>query len=164
MQTISEPRNSALLVAEREPVTETTPAIAAEAIEIRPDSSTATEKHTMRVMVVDDEPIIADSMAFILQKEGFETLAMYGGQAALEASELFEPDVLMTDVMMPEMDGVATAMMMRRRFPKCRIVMFSGYSGATERLAHVSGGKDAYLMLKKPMRPDDVITVLKRWL
>ena len=121
-------------------------------------------QRAMRVMVVDDEPIIADTMATILQKEGFESIAMYGGQAALEASALFQPDVLMTDVMMPEMDGVATAMMMRGRFPKCRIVMFSGHSGATEQLAHVSGGKTAYLLLKKPMRPDDVITVLRGWL
>lgn len=166
MQTILDSQNTTLRASEHERSTEAGAMLPAPegAVGTQSGNVTNMQKRTMRVMIVDDEPMIADSMAAILQKEGFEALAMYGGQAALEASELFEPDVLMTDVVMPEMDGVATAMMMRRRFPKCRIVMFSGHSGATEKLAHVSGGKTAYLVLSKPMRPDDVITVLKRWL
>lgn len=164
MQNILDMQDVALLAVERERNVEPSVMHPAESAVELDGRDVAAEKRTTRVLIVDDEPMIADSMAAILQREGFETLAMYGGQAALEASELFEPDVLMTDVVMPEMDGVATAMMMRRRFPKCRIVMFSGHTGATERLAHASGGKNAYLMLSKPMRPDDVITVLRSWL
>ena len=117
-----------------------------------------------RILIADDEPNIANTLARILEREGFETMAVYGGEAAMEAAELFKPDVLLTDLMMPGVDGLTVAALLRRRFPKCRVVLFTGYMYMRDQLEHRSRYHPSYLLLGKPMHPTDLVMALRRWI
>jgi CheY-like chemotaxis protein len=73
---------------------------------------------TKRIFVVDDERIIADSLATILNSSGYETSAFYDAESALLACELGNPDCLITDVVMPGMSGIDLAVEIKDRFPR----------------------------------------------
>ena len=71
----------------------------------------------MKIIVVDDEPIIADTLANILIGEGHNALAFSRGEPAIRLAEVMQPDLLVTDVMMPGMDGIETAKAILIRYP-----------------------------------------------
>jgi CheY-like chemotaxis protein len=65
-----------------------------------------TEAAKRRVMVVDDEVVIANTPAIILNQAGFEAIARFSGEEAVAELEHFEPDLLISDVIMPGMSGI----------------------------------------------------------
>src|SRR5262245_46912941 len=71
--------------------------------------------NTLKVLVVDDEPTIADTLAVILRQSGFETHAAYFGEDAVRLAAKTEPDLMITDVMMPDKNGIAVANEVQRR-------------------------------------------------
>lgn len=117
-----------------------------------------------RILIADDEPNIANTLARILEREGFETMAVYGGEAAVEAADIFKPDVLLTDLMMPGVDGLTVAALLRRRYPRTRVVLFTGYMHMRDALEHRSRYHPSYLLLGKPMHPTQLIAALRRWI
>jgi FixJ family two-component response regulator len=77
------------------------------------------------IFIVDDERIIADTLATILNRNGFEAKALYSGERLIEA-ELVKPDALISDVVMPGMSGIDAAIHIRKAIPEYRIILFSG--------------------------------------
>lgn len=80
----------------------------------------------LRVLIVDDEPVIADSLAYALGDFGYEATAAYNGQEALKSAAVLKPDVLISDVVMPGMNGIEAGIQIRRMLPSCRIILLSG--------------------------------------
>ncbi|HZL52372.1 MAG TPA: response regulator, partial [Terracidiphilus sp.] len=78
------------------------------------------------MLVADDERAIADTLAVILTKAGFETRAVYGGEAAVEMAERFRPNMLISDVVMPGTSGIDAAIRIGAMLPTCKILLFSG--------------------------------------
>lgn len=79
----------------------------------------------VRVLVVDDEGAIADSLAKILRDHGFEALPEYSAKGAVVAAERFGPDVLITDIVMPGINGIDLAEWFCKAQPNCRIILTS---------------------------------------
>jgi DNA-binding NtrC family response regulator len=79
-----------------------------------------------RVFVVDDEQIIADTFAMILNQSGFDAVPLYNGPDAIALCRRKPCDVLLTDVMMNPMNGVDTALAIRQICPTCKVLLFSG--------------------------------------
>lgn len=69
------------------------------------------------ILIVDDEKVIADTLALILNAIGYESKAVYSGEAALETAERFKPDILISDVIMGGINGVDVAVLISK---KCR--------------------------------------------
>ena len=87
-----------------------------------------------RIFVVDDEEIIATSLAMILQKSGFEATSFTHPLKALEASGSESPDLLISDVMMPELNGIDLAIRMKEICPECKVLLFSGQANTHQKL------------------------------
>jgi DNA-binding response OmpR family regulator len=104
-----------------------------------------------RVLVVDDEPNIADTLAHILQTAGFEATAVYSGEEAVPIASTFLPDFAIIDVMLGGLNGIDAASMIVQQRPACRIVLFSGHPD-TAKL--VQGRPTPYEILAKPVPPD----------
>jgi DNA-binding NtrC family response regulator len=118
---------------------------------------------TKRVFVVDDERIIADSLATILNHSGYQASAFYDAESALLACELGKPDCIITDVVMPGMSGVDLAVEIKGRFPACRVLLFSGQAATADLLATVRGRGLDFDVLPKPVHPRDLMAKIGRW-
>ena len=77
-----------------------------------------------KVLVADDEQVIANTLAIILNQAGFEARAVYSGEKAIEALDNFYPDMLISDVIMTGMTGIEAAIVTRQKLPKCKILLF----------------------------------------
>jgi CheY-like chemotaxis protein len=87
-----------------------------------------------RVIVVDDEQVIANALAIILNQAGFEARAVFSGEQAIELLESFQPEMLIADVVMRGMTGIEAGIVIRNKLPKCKILLFSGQTATTELL------------------------------
>src|ERR1700745_1765888 len=86
--------------------------------------ATETQPAKPRILVVDDERLIADTCAQILEGAGFDVRAAYEGWTALEIASRFRPDFLLTDVLMPRMNGVELAISINKMLPTTKILLF----------------------------------------
>jgi CheY-like chemotaxis protein len=113
------------------------------------------------VLVVDDEPLVADTLAMILSRAGYMTVKAYGGPSALELACSIRPALLISDVAMPEMNGVELAMAVVKHSPDCGILLFSGH--ATERdLAPAREAGHDFTLLPKPIHPAEMLEHVSR--
>jgi DNA-binding response OmpR family regulator len=106
-----------------------------------------------RVLVVDDEHLIADTMAKILRNAGYESLAAYDGESALRQMESFHPALVISDVLMPRCDGVRTAIAIRDQYPDCMVLLLSGQAGTRDLLEVARHRGYEFELLLKPVHP-----------
>jgi CheY-like chemotaxis protein len=114
------------------------------------------------ILVVDDEVILADSVAEILNISGFCAFSAYDASTAFEITRELRPDYLLSDVMMPGMNGVDLAIHVRKMFPDMAILLFSGQAGVTDLLEVAREQGYAFELVEKPMHPVRLIERLKR--
>lgn len=116
-----------------------------------------TEVAKKRVLVVDDEHVIADTLVLILRGCGFETEAAYSGEEAVESAAALKPDVLISDVIMKGINGVEAAIRISDSLPKCRVLLFSGNAGTADLLDKAFAEGHRFEMLNKPVHPRDLL-------
>jgi DNA-binding response OmpR family regulator len=122
--------------------------------------SAQSSEHQPRVLVVDDETAIADTLAKILSLSGFPAIAAYDGDGALDAALLRPPEMLITDVMLPGMNGVELAVTIKRVFPECKILLFSGLAATSDLLATARRAGHIFTLLKKPVAPETLVAMV----
>lgn len=109
------------------------------------------------VLVVDDEALIASTLATILNGRGLATMTALDGAAGLELACLAPPDVLITDIAMPGMDGFQLALEVARTNPECDIVLLSGEPSTCNRAAEYRAAGLDFVLLIKPAHPLDLL-------
>jgi CheY-like chemotaxis protein len=114
-----------------------------------------------RVLVVDDEEVIANTLAIILNNAGYEARAVFSGEQAIELLESFQPEMLITDVIMPGMTGIEAAIATRNRLPKCNILLFSGQAVTADLLQEARTQGHEFDILAKPVHPSDLLAKLR---
>jgi len=114
-----------------------------------------------RVLIVDDEEIIANTLAMILNQAGFETRAAYSGETALETARTFKPDMLITDVIMPGITGIETAIRVRAMMPMCKVLLFSGQASTAHLLEKARAQGYEFDILSKPVHPPDLLARMR---
>jgi CheY-like chemotaxis protein len=115
-----------------------------------------------KVLVVDDELIIADTLAMILNRSGYEARATYCGETAVQIASRFEPDMLISDVFMPGITGIEAAIKIRAALPSCRVLLFSGQAASVNLLAKACIQDDEFEILLKPVHPADLLARLHK--
>ena len=105
----------------------------------------------MIVFIVDDERVIASTLALILREQRFDTRVFFDGQSALLAATTCRPDLLLTDVAMPLMDGPTLARSLLSLHAQCGILFFSGH--ATEDPFIFDHPANSWRLLAKPIHP-----------
>ena len=114
-----------------------------------------------RVLVVDDEQVIADTLAKILDMNGYEASAVYTGAAAVETARTLQPDLVISDVIMPDMNGIDAAINIRGFLPSCKILLFSGQAGTHDLLENARAQGHEFEILAKPVHPSDLLAKLR---
>jgi DNA-binding response OmpR family regulator len=106
-----------------------------------------------RVFVVDDENIIASTLELILRNQGFDAHSFTDPLAALDAAQSESPDILIADVVMPEMNGIELATRIRKDSPRCIVLYFSGDFSILDLLAEAKAAGHDFAVLDKPVHP-----------
>ena len=114
-----------------------------------------------KVLVVDDERVIADTLAMILNQSGFVARAVYSGEKAVEMASTFAPDMLITDVIMADLNGIDAAIMIRSLLPKIKILLFSGQAATADLLEKARAKGYEFEILAKPVHPQDLLSRLQ---
>jgi CheY-like chemotaxis protein len=117
--------------------------------------------HKPKVLVADDEPVIADTLAMILNQSGFETRAVYSGEKALEVASSFRPQMLISDVIMGELNGIDAAIRIRELLPEIKVLLFSGQAATANLLENARARGYEFEILTKPVHPQDLLTRLR---
>src|SRR3954463_5611756 len=120
-----------------------------------------TDKPKPRVLVADDERVIADTLAIILNQAGYDASAVYSGTGAVEQAKSIRPDLLISDVMMPDMNGIDAAIEVRAALPSCKILLFSGQAATADLLETARQQGHEFEILAKPVHPQDLLAKLK---
>ena len=117
--------------------------------------------NTPRILLVDDEEDILEFVSYNLQREGFRVYSARNGVEAIEMAVKVKPDLIILDVMMPEMDGMAACEEIRK-LPSCRNVVIAFLTARGEDYSQIAGfeaGADDYIT--KPVRPKVLISRVK---
>ena len=99
----------------------------------------------MKILIVEDERLLADSLKTLLENKGFQAEAVYDGETGAEYAELGIYDLLILDVMMPGLDGYALAWRVRQRRCGVPILMLTARSALEDRIQGLNAGADYYL-------------------
>jgi DNA-binding response OmpR family regulator len=114
-----------------------------------------------KVLVADDERVIADTLAIILNQSGFEATAVYTGEKAVEMARTLKPDMLISDVIMTDLNGIDAAIRIRELLPSCKILLFSGQAATADLLDRARGQGHEFEILAKPVHPQDLLARLR---
>ena len=99
----------------------------------------------MKILVIEDEKLLADSVKEMLERKGFQVECVYDGETGKEYAELGIYDLLILDVMMPKMDGYEVARQVRLHRCNTPILMLTARSDVADRIAGLNAGADYYL-------------------
>jgi DNA-binding NtrC family response regulator len=115
-----------------------------------------------RILVIDDEHVVAESLALIFSRHGFEVSVAHSAEDAIEVIATEEPATAFIDVMLPGMDGIEFAKVLKSNWPKCRIVLMSGHPGAAELLQRAQNEGRTLVILAKPVDPNRFLEIASR--
>ena len=115
---------------------------------------------TKRVLIIDDERLVADTLNIILKRAGFESTAFYDASSALRWCNSYTPDVIVSDVVMPGMNGLEMAVRMKSQFPNCRIILISGQAVTADLAEEFKVRGHNFDILPKPLHPQQLISLI----
>jgi two-component system OmpR family response regulator len=98
-----------------------------------------------RILVVDDEPSIVDSVATALRYEGFEVHEAQAGRDALKAAEALRPDLMVLDIMLPDLDGLEVTRRLRRDGIRVPVLFLTARDSTEDKIAGLTVGGDDYV-------------------
>lgn len=111
-----------------------------------------------RVLIVDDDRLVADTLGIIFERNGFEAVTCYSADDGLHSARQFCPDLLLCDIAMPGRDGLSLVQEISEGMPSCRILVLTGsyvnlprIKACTDRLARPVG------LLTKPCPPEELL-------
>ncbi|HKU20210.1 MAG TPA: response regulator [Terriglobales bacterium] len=115
-----------------------------------------------KVLVVDDEHVIADTLAIILNQNGFDAQPIYTGEDAINQARRMRPNLLISDVIFKNeaITGIDVAIQVRRFVPGCKILLFSGQAATADLLETARAQGHEFEILAKPVHPQDLLSKL----
>ena len=117
-----------------------------------------------KILIVDDEKSIVDPLTYAFRREGFIVEHAFNGKEALDKVSVFKPDIIISDIMMPEMDGYATMQVIRQNpsFRRLPIIALTAKAMKGDREKCLEAGASDYLA--KPVNTEQLLSALRMWL
>jgi DNA-binding NtrC family response regulator len=115
---------------------------------------------TRKILIVDDEPIARDNLAHILKKDGYSPLLAENGQQAIDILEKEEVDLVLTDLRMPGIDGMAVLTETKNLWPSTEVVVITGYASVDTAVEAMRQG--AYYYISKPFKINELRVIVEK--
>ena len=113
---------------------------------------------TLKILLVDDEKIVGDRLQPALAKAGYNVEALMDPRQALRRIAEIEFDIIVTDIMMENVDGIQILEAAMQKSPRTRVIIITGYANVN--LAREAMDKGAFDIIEKPFRPGDLRNVI----
>src|SRR5512139_1928250 len=113
-----------------------------------------------KVLIVDDEERVVQSIAGVLEDEGFRVVKAKSGEEAIDVFQEEKPDVTLLDIWMAGMDGMEVLRRLRRMTPNCQVIMISGHATIATAMTAVKLG--AFDFIEKPLSLDLLLMTIRR--
>jgi DNA-binding NtrC family response regulator len=117
-----------------------------------------------KILIVDDEAAVADSLQLILASRGYETRAVYSAEQAIEVLAQWQPELAIIDVMLPQMNGIELAGILKSNYPACRSLLISGHPGTGALLNDARENGSLFEILAKPLHPTFILETVSNLL
>ncbi len=117
-----------------------------------------------RVLIVDDESVIADSLATIFSNEGYEARAVYSAEQAQQLFAEWVAHLAIIDVLLPGMNGIDLAIQWKEKYPECKVALFAGQAATSDLLVAARESGHFLDVLEKPIHPTTLLTLASRLL
>lgn len=114
-----------------------------------------------RILVVDDAPAVAESLAMIFSSHGYEVSVAHSAEDAIEEIATVEPATAFVDIMLPGMNGIEFAKVLKSNWPNCKVVLISGYPGAAEFVERARREGYSLQVLPKPLDPNQFLAIAR---
>ena len=124
------------------------------------DESESVRRPTGRILIVDDEANAREALAELLEDEGYQTATAQDGLAALECIERFEPDVVLTDLKMPKLDGLGLLTQVKAKLPHISFLVMTAFGSIETAVKAIKCGAETYLT--KPLELEAVSALVAR--
>jgi CheY-like chemotaxis protein len=115
----------------------------------------------LRILVADDEKIIADTLKLILAQAGYDVTIVYDGIAAVETARELCPDLFLSDVYMPRLSGIDAAIEICSTLPHCKVLLFSGQANLRELRREMGTKCHRFEVCSKPIHPTELLSRLE---
>ncbi len=112
-----------------------------------------------RVLVIDDEAIVRVSCERVLKPEGYDVVVTSRGDEAIELLEKENFDIVLTDLKMPDMDGLEVLKTIKQKWPDIQVIIITGYGTISTAVQAIKLG--AYEYIEKPFTPEDILKVVR---
>lgn len=110
-----------------------------------------------KVLVIDKERVIADTLVIILNQNGFDAVQAYTGIEAVEQARSMRPDQIICEVILPDINGIEAAMQICELFPSCRILLFCGHPATADLLEIARAKGQEFELVRKPIHPNALL-------
>lgn len=107
----------------------------------------------LRVLIVDDETSVADSLALVFSTQGYDSRVAYSAEQAAVIISQWQPGLVILDVMLPGMNGIDFALQLKGSYPTCRVLLFSGQENTASLVQEAIEKGHALTILAKPVDP-----------
>ena len=115
------------------------------------------EKAKTRVLVVDNERMIADTLVLILTQNGYDATAAYSGEEAVQSAAAKQPHIVLSDIIMGKMNGLEAAKVIAESVPSCKVLLFSGQPATADLLLQARKDGHCFEVMAKPVHPDVIL-------
>ena len=124
---------------------------------LQADGQNSRVARTYRVLIADDDKMLADTLKFLLSRAGFETIAVYDGEPAVDTARQWRPDLLLCNLMMPFMNGLQAAIRITSFIPECHVILTSGEELADDLMREARKHGYHFELLHKPIEPGELL-------
>jgi len=114
----------------------------------------------IHVYIVDDEKIITTTLTLIFAQNGYPAIGFTNPLEASESATAQPPAILISDVIMPEMNGIELAIEFKIRFPRCKVLLLSGHNYTADLLESAKERGHDFTLLAKPIHPTDLLAAI----
>lgn len=116
----------------------------------------------IRVLIADDHHVVRRGLVFFLQtQKGLDIIGEAGnGKEAVELAKLLKPDIILMDLVMPEMDGIQATKIIKREQPEIKIMMLTSFSDQDHVIPALEAGASGFQL--KDIQPDELVTSIKK--
>jgi len=115
---------------------------------------------SFKVLIIDDDPRISDTLAIVFSMQGYEARVAYSAEEAIEVIAEWPPDLAIIDVMLPRMNGIDLAIVLKSNYPACRLILFSGEPATAEIAEEAARKGHSFEVFAKPLHPVSLLNTV----